>query len=52
MAYKDFKDLIKKTASGKISRDKSFNIAKRPNMMDINVDLLQRFTILLIKNSW
>ena len=30
MAYKDFKDLAKRTASDKISRDKAFNIAKNP----------------------
>ena len=41
MAYGDFKDLPKKTAAGKVLRDKAFNIAKNPNMMDINVDLLQ-----------
>ena len=28
MAYQDFKDLAKGTASDKILRDKSFNIAK------------------------
>ena len=30
MAYGDFKDLAKRTASGKVLRDKSFNIAKNP----------------------
>ena len=30
MAYGDFKDLKKRTASYKILRDKAFNIAKRP----------------------
>ena len=28
MAYGDFKDLARKTASDKVSRDKAFNIAK------------------------
>ena len=31
MAYGDFKDLIKRTASDKILKDKAFNIAKNPN---------------------
>ena len=30
MAYGDFKDLKKRTASDKILRDKAFNIAKNP----------------------
>ena len=30
MAYEDFKDLKRKTASNKILRDKAFNIAKNP----------------------
>ena len=30
MAYKDFKDLTRRTASDKILRDKAFNIAKNP----------------------
>ena len=30
MAYVDFKDLAKRTASDKILRDKAFNIAKNP----------------------
>ena len=30
MAYSDFKDLPKRTASNKILRDKAFNIAKNP----------------------
>ena len=28
MAYEDFKDLPRKTAAGKILRDKAFNIAE------------------------
>ena len=39
MAYGDFKDLTRRTASDKILRDKALlNIR---NMMNINVDLLQ-----------
>ena len=30
MAYGDFKDLTKTTASDKILRDKAFNVAKNP----------------------
>ena len=30
MAYGDFKDLTKRTASDKILRDKTFNVAKNP----------------------
>ena len=41
MAYEDFKDLTRRTASDKILRYKAFSIAKNPNVMDINVDLLQ-----------
>ena len=30
MAYEDFKDLARRTASDKVLRDKAFNIAKNP----------------------
>ena len=30
MAFKDFKDLPRRTSSGKVLRDKAFNIAKNP----------------------
>ena len=30
MAYEDFKELAKRTASDKVLRDKAFNIAKNP----------------------
>ena len=30
MAYGDFKDIARRTASDKILRDKAFNIAKNP----------------------
>ena len=30
MAYRDFKDLKRRTASDKVLRDKAFNIAKNP----------------------
>ena len=35
MAYGDFKDLARRTASDKILRDKAFNIAKNPKLMHI-----------------
>ena len=31
MAYGDFKDLLRRTASKKALRDKAFSIAKNPN---------------------
>ena len=30
MAYRDFKDLARRTTSGKVLRDKAFSIAKNP----------------------
>ena len=51
MAYGDFKDLTKRTASNKILRDKAFNIVKIGNMMDIKVDLLQWSITFLIKKT-
>ena len=30
MAYGDFKDSVRRTASGKVLRDEAFNIAKNP----------------------
>ena len=40
MAYEDFKDSVRRTASDKILDDKIFNIAKIHNMMDIKEVLL------------
>ena len=48
MAYRDFKDLARRTASDKVLRDRAFNIAKNP--MDIKEGLLLWFTIFLIKS--
>ena len=50
MAYGEFKDLFRRTASDKVFPDKAFNIAKIQNMMDINVNLLQWFITFLIKS--
>ena len=49
MAYGDFKDLAKRTASDKALRDKAFNIAKILNMVDIKEGWLLWFTNFLIK---
>ena len=35
MAYGDFKDLAKRTAADKVLKNKAFNIAKNPKLMDI-----------------
>ena len=50
MAYGDFKDLARRTASDKLLRDKAFNIAKILNMMDIKEGLLLWFINFLIKS--
>ena len=58
MAYGDFEDLTRRTASDKILRDEAFDIAKFPNMMNIIVDIdsmVDLVTIVykfLIKNFW
>ena len=52
MAYGDFKDLSRRTASHKTLSVKAFNIAKSQNMVDINVDLVQWPLNFLIKNFW
>ena len=41
MAFGNFKDLSRRTASDKVLRDNAFNIPKIQNMMDVNVHLLQ-----------
>ena len=46
MAYRDFKDLPRRTVSDKVLRDKTFEIASNHIMTDISMDLHQRFTIL------
>ena len=58
MAYGDFEDLTRRTASDKILRDEAFDIAKFPNMMNIIVDIdsmVDLVTIVykfLIKTFW
>ena len=51
MAYGDFKDLARRTASDKVLRDKAFNIHKILNMMDIKEGCLLWFTDFFIKSS-
>ena len=50
MAYGDFKDLKRRTASDKVLRNKAFNIAKNPNMMDVKEELLLWLIRFLIKS--
>ena len=45
MAYGDFKDLKRRTASDKVLRDKAFNIAKNPKY-----DRYQRGTAPMVEN--
>ena len=49
MAYGDFQDLARRTADDKVLRDKAFNIAKNPIMMDIKEGLLLWFINVLIR---
>ena len=49
MAYGDFKNLIRRTASNNIVHDKAFNTAKFPTYDDIKKVLLQWFINFLIK---
>ena len=49
MAYGNFKDLTRRTASDKTMRDKAFNIAKNPKYDGINADLFQWHINILIK---
>ena len=49
MVYGNFKNLVRRTASDKVFRDKAFDIAKTQNMMDIKEVLLQWCTSFLIK---
>ena len=51
MAYRDFKDFTRRTASHKILRDKAFIIAKNSNTMDIKEVLLQWFITFSIKKT-
>ena len=50
MAYGDFKDLAKRTASDRVLRDKHLILLKILNMMDIKGMLFLWFTNFLIKS--
>ena len=50
MAYGDFKDLARRTASDKVLRDKAFNIAKNPKYDGYQGGFLLWFTNVLIKS--
>ena len=50
MAYGDFKDLKRRTASDKILRDKAFNIAKNPKYDGCQRGLLSTVYKFLIKS--
>ena len=50
MAYGDFKDLKRTTASDRILRDKAFNIAKKPKYDGYQRGLFLWLTIFLIKS--
>ena len=49
MAYGDFKDLARKTASDKVFRDEAFNIAKNSKYDGYQRGLLQWFINFLIR---
>ena len=49
MAYGDFKDLTRRTASDKILRDKAFNIAKNPKYDEYQKGLASMVYIFLMK---
>ena len=59
MAYGDFKDLTRRTASDKILHDKTFNIAKNPkydryqhglaSMIYIYIFLIKKLLVVVLK---
>ena len=51
MAYGDFKDIARRTASDKILRDKAFNIAKNPKYDGYQRRLASIVYKFLIKSS-
>ena len=51
MAYGDFKDIKRRTASDKILRDKAFNIAKNPKYDGYQRGLASMVYIFFNKNS-
>ena len=51
MAYGDFKDLARRTASDKVLRDKAFNIAENPKYDGYQRGLASMVLKILIKNQ-
>ena len=51
MAYGDFKDLARRTASDKVLRDKAFNIAKNPKYDGYQRGLASMFYTFFDKTS-
>ena len=51
LAYGDFRDLAKRTASDKVSRDKAFNTAKNPKCDGYQRGLASMFYNFLIKSQ-
>ena len=51
MSYEDFKDLAKRTASGKVLRDRAFNIAKNPKYDGYQRGLASMVYMFFDKNS-
>ena len=51
MAYGDFKDLARRTASDKVLRDKAFNIAKNPKYDGYQRGLASMVYKFLIKSA-
>ena len=50
MAYGDFKDLVRRTASDKVLIDKAFNIAKNPKYVGYQRGLASMVSDFLIKS--
>ena len=51
MAYADFKDLARRTASDKVLRDKAFNIAKNPKYDEYQRGLASMVYKFFVKKS-
>ena len=51
MAYRDFKDLTRRTAADKLLCDKAFNIAKNPKYDGYQKDLVSIIYKYLIKHQ-
>ena len=51
MAYGDFKDLARRTASDNVLRDKALILLKIENVMDMKEELFLQFSNSLIKKT-